>query len=57
VTIRTGKYGSLDRVLDLAKGLFDQLQKAEANSNLPESADKSKISKLVSDTYLAHWRA
>jgi predicted nucleotidyltransferase len=56
ITIRTGKYGSLDRVLDLAKGLFDQLEKAEANSKLPESVDKARLSNLISGTYLAYWR-
>src|SRR5579864_5063388 len=40
ITIRTGKYGSLDRVLDLAKLLFDDLEGAEAESRLPDSVDK-----------------
>src|SRR5436305_291470 len=57
VTIRTGRYGSLDRVLDLAKILFGDLERAEAASSLPESADRLEISKLVSSTYLQHWRA
>ena|ERR1700687_1046098 len=56
VTIRTGNYGSLERVLDLAKSLFAQLERAEAESSLPERADRREISKLVSNTYLQHWR-
>lgn len=56
ITIRAGKYGSLDRVLELAKSLFGELKKAEAASSLPESANRREISKLVSSTYLQHWR-
>lgn len=56
VTIRTGKYGSLERVLDLAKGLFEKLERAETNSGLPKAVDKGRISKLISESYLAHWR-
>jgi predicted nucleotidyltransferase len=57
VTIRTGKYGSLERVLKLANELFSQLEQAEANSSLPQTVDKLEISKLVSDTYLQYWTA
>lgn len=57
VTIRTGKYGSLERVLELARELFDQLGQAEADSRLAETVDKARISKIVSETYLEHWRA
>jgi predicted nucleotidyltransferase len=35
ITIRTGNYGSLERVLTLAKTLFIELQQAEAKSHLP----------------------
>jgi hypothetical protein len=55
VTIRTGNYGSLERVLDLANSLFAQLEQAEAESSLPEKVDRLRISSLVSDTYLSHW--
>jgi predicted nucleotidyltransferase len=57
IKIRTGKYGSLERVLALANGLFVELERAEAASGLPESVDKSKISRLLSEVYLEHWRA
>ncbi len=57
ITIRTGKYGSLERVLTLATSLFEELEKAEAESKFPDSVNKPRISKLVSETYLACWRA
>ena len=55
ITIRTGNYGSLDRVLNLANTLFAELAQAEAVSLLPEKADRSKISAVVSETYLRFW--
>jgi predicted nucleotidyltransferase len=55
ITIRTGNYGSLERVLSLANTLFSELEEAEAKSRLPEKVDRSKISNLVSDTYLRFW--
>lgn len=55
ITIRTGKYGSLERVLSLANGLFCELEEAETSSRLPEKVDRARISKLVSDTYLKFW--
>ena len=55
ITIRTGNYGSLERVLSLANTLFGELEKAEAGSGLPEKVDRTRISKLVSDTYLRFW--
>jgi hypothetical protein len=55
ITIRTGNYGSLDRVLNLANSLFAELEKAETVSQLPEKVDRGKISALVSETYLGFW--
>jgi len=55
ITIRTGKYGSLERVLSLANGLFRELEEAETNSRLPEKVDRARISELVSETYLRFW--
>jgi predicted nucleotidyltransferase len=57
ITIRTGKYGSLEGVLDMAKSLFLELDKAQNESKLPEEVDRAEISKLVSRTYLRHWGA
>jgi predicted nucleotidyltransferase len=56
IAIRTGQYGSLERVLTLANTLFSELEEAEAKSGLPEKVDRGKISAVVSDTYLRHWR-
>jgi hypothetical protein len=55
ITVRTGQYGSLDRILTLATTLFSELEKAESESKLPEVVDRRKISKLVSETYLEYW--
>jgi hypothetical protein len=55
ITIRTGNYGSLERVLSLANTLFRELEDAEAKSGLPEKVDRPRISELVSDTYLRFW--
>ena len=55
ITIRTGNYGSLDRVLNLASKLFVELKQAEMESILPERVDRSKISAVVSDAYLRYW--
>src|SRR5713101_3019319 len=55
ITIRTGNYGSLERVLTLATSLFRELEEAEAKSGLPEKTDRTRISELVSKTYLRFW--
>jgi predicted nucleotidyltransferase len=55
ITIRTGNYGSLERVLSLANALFLELEQAEANSELPEKVNRLQISELVSATYLRFW--
>src|SRR6201993_5329080 len=55
ITIRTGNYGSLERVLNLANALFSDLREAETESALPEKVDRIRISKLVSEAYLRFW--
>ena len=55
ITIRTGNYGSLNRVLNLANTLFAELEKAERESQLPEKVDRAKISAIVSEAYLGFW--
>ncbi len=55
ITIRTGRYGSLDRVLALANDLFKELEQAQAESRLPETVDRPRISKLASEVYLRFW--
>jgi hypothetical protein len=56
ITIRTGQYGSLERVLTLANALFLELEQAEAKSELRDGVDRAAISKLVSQTYLWYWK-
>jgi hypothetical protein len=56
IIIRTGQYGSLERVLTLANTLFLELERAETESQLPEKVDRTRISELVSETYLRFWR-
>ena len=55
ITIRTGNYGSLERVLSLANTLFRELEEAEARSGLPKRVDRARVSVLVSETYLRFW--
>ena len=55
ITIRTGNYGSLDRVLNLANTLFLELDEAARTSRLPETVDRVTVSKLVSMAYLNLW--
>jgi hypothetical protein len=55
ITIRTGKYGSIDRVLNLANTLFLKLDEAARTSPLPETVDRLSVSKLVSMAYLNFW--
>jgi hypothetical protein len=55
IAIRTGNYGSLERVLSLANSLFFELKEAEAKSGLPEKGDRARISELSSETYLRFW--
>lgn len=55
VSIRTGQYGSLERVLALAKDRFSELEQAVKESKLPDKVNRSKISQLLSDTYLQNW--
>ncbi len=57
ISIRTGQYGSLERVLDLAKERFLELEQAESHSELPETVDRAAISALISKTYLSYWNS
>jgi uncharacterized protein len=56
ITIRTGNYGSLDLVLNLANRLFHELDEAERESPVPEKVDREKISAVVSHVYLRFWK-
>jgi predicted nucleotidyltransferase len=53
ISIRTGEFGPLEQVLELASEKFEELASAEANSDLPVSVDREAVNKLVAQTYLA----
>jgi len=55
ITIHTGNYGSVERILSFANTLFRELEEAEMGNALPEKVDRPRISELVSDTYLRFW--
>jgi len=55
ITIRTGNYGSVKRVLSLSNSLFLELEDAQTKSSLPENVDRVQISRLLSKTYLGFW--
>ncbi len=57
ISIRTGEYGSLEKVTDLANRLFSQLESAMENSAFPEEADRDAINKLIARAYLDFYRA
>jgi hypothetical protein len=54
ITIRTGNYGSLARVVTLANRLFAETRTSQAKSMLPEKVDRTKISEVVSPAYLGY---
>lgn len=52
ISIRTGEFGALERVLELASAKFEELALAEGNSALPFEVDRTAINNLVAETYL-----
>lgn len=52
ITIRTGGYGSLEKVTDLANKLFAELDAAREASSFPDDVDRGRINNLVADVYL-----
>jgi predicted nucleotidyltransferase len=57
IDIRTGEYGSLEKVADLANRLFAQLDSARESSRFPADVELGPINKLVARTYLDFYRA
>lgn len=57
ISIRTGEYGSMERVLDLANKLFAELTQAESESHLPEVVNRHCVSKIVSESYVSVWES
>src|SRR6185369_16254249 len=52
VSIRTGEFGPLEKVLELADEKFTELAAAEAKSTLPLDVDRNAVSELVAQNYL-----
>ncbi len=52
ISIRTGEFGSLDNVLELAGEKFEDLASAERASTLPAEVDRGAVNELVAQTYL-----
>lgn len=52
IEIRTGEYGSLEKVTDLANRLFAELDAARETSSFPDDVDRGKINNLIADVYL-----
>lgn len=55
ISIRTGEFGSLEKVLNFANQKFVELDEAERKSPLPDSVEMEKVSALVTRLYLEHW--
>ena len=53
--IRTGKTG-LQGVLDMYGKLRAEVDDAEKATHLPPECDRGRVSKLVSDAMLKHWK-
>jgi predicted nucleotidyltransferase len=52
ISIRTGEFGSLEKVTNLANRLFADLDAARESSAFPEKVDAKAINKLVANIYL-----
>jgi uncharacterized protein len=56
VRVRAGEF-SLEKILDFAKKLFVQCDEAEKASLLPLVIDRERISELIADVHMEHWKA
>ena len=54
IRVRTGKY-SIDKVIAMADSLFLECRDATSRSLLPDTLDRSAVSKLVTECYLRSW--
>jgi predicted nucleotidyltransferase len=57
IKIRTGEYGSLEKLTDLANRLFAELDAAREASAFPDDVDRGKINSLIADVYLTFYIA
>jgi predicted nucleotidyltransferase len=56
ISVRTGEFGSMEKVLRFADEKFADLEEAERNSPLPDGVDMERVSRFVASLYLEHWR-
>jgi predicted nucleotidyltransferase len=56
IDIRLGKFGMED-IKGMAEPMFGELERARADSPLPERTDAGAVSALVTDCYMQHWGA
>jgi uncharacterized protein len=54
--VRTGGW-SQDRIVQHAQRLFQEFEQATQESSLPETVDRKRVSKLISNVYEESWRA
>jgi len=54
IRIRTGEW-SLDKLSSHVNLLFEKLKDAEAESVLPATADRERLSAVITSAYLRHW--
>ena len=55
IYVRTGGW-TLEKLIQEAYKLFAAAKEAQLHSNLPESIDRHRISGLIADAYLHHWK-
>ena len=56
VELRSGEW-PLERVLAHAKKLMKEVEEAVASSPLPETVDRTAISRLIAQVHLEFWKA
>ena len=56
INIRTGDYGSLDKVNDLANQLFAELDKATESSKFSAEVEQDAVNRLVAGVYMEFYR-
>jgi predicted nucleotidyltransferase len=54
IRVRTGKY-SMDKVIAMAQKLFAECEEAAKCSSLPDRVDRTKVSRLLTDSYRKAW--
>lgn len=56
IEIRLGKFG-MESIKAMAESMFGELERAQADSPLPERVDVRAVSAFVTDCYMQHWGA